>query len=65
MRFPLDLVFLDGEDRVVRLVPGVGSWRVAWGGWRARSVVELAAGWLPDGAVPVGAPAVIAATPGS
>ncbi len=43
MRFPIDVVWLDGADRVVRVrrvVPG----RIAWRVLRARSVVEVGAG---------------------
>ena len=46
MRFALDLVWLDGEGRVVRLDENVGR-RRAKACLRARSVVEVAAG---DGA---------------
>jgi len=48
MRYPLDLVFLDAEWRVVRHVPGVRPGRLCVGGGRrARRVVETAAGWFP------------------
>ena len=43
MRFPIDVVWLDGAERVVRVrrvVPG----RIAWRVLRARSVVEVGAG---------------------
>jgi uncharacterized membrane protein (UPF0127 family) len=47
MRFALDLVFLDRQWRVVRVVLNVrpGQWMV-WGGWRAARVVEAEAGRL-------------------
>ena len=45
MRFPIDATFLDGQGRVVKTVKGVRPWRPwIWGGWRARSVLETAAG---------------------
>ena len=49
MRFPIDVVFLDAEGRVLSVRAGVapGRWMVA-GGRRARTVVEAAAGWLPS-----------------
>ena len=57
MRFPLDLVFLDAEDRPVRTVRGVRPWRLCVrGGPGARSVVEARAGWIaaePGGFPPV------------
>jgi uncharacterized membrane protein (UPF0127 family) len=43
MRFPIDVVFLDREQRVVRVVPNLGPWRTA-GVRKARTVLELAAG---------------------
>jgi uncharacterized protein len=43
MRFPIDAVFLDEEDRVLRIVSGLKPWRVASCGG-AKAVVELAAG---------------------
>lgn len=45
MRYPIDLYFLDADDRLVRTVRAVppGRWFV-FGGWRARRVLECAAG---------------------
>jgi uncharacterized membrane protein (UPF0127 family) len=43
MRFPIDVVFLDRDLRVVRVAADVGPWRLRWGR-RARQVLELAAG---------------------
>jgi hypothetical protein len=43
MRFPIDAVFLDREQRVVRVAPHLGPWRTA-AGKRAKFVLELAAG---------------------
>ena len=31
MRFPIDVVFLDKEDRVVKVVDGIKPWRTAMG----------------------------------
>lgn len=45
MRFPIDATFLDHEGQVVKVVRGIRPWRPwIWGGWRARSVLETAAG---------------------
>lgn len=42
MSFPIDAVFLDASDRVVKVVRGIKPWRpLAWGGWRAKKVLEL------------------------
>jgi uncharacterized membrane protein (UPF0127 family) len=43
MRFPIDVVFLDRELRVVKVVPEVRPWRFAFGRG-ARSALELSAG---------------------
>jgi uncharacterized membrane protein (UPF0127 family) len=43
MRFPIDVVFLDRELRVLGVKPALRPWRAA-GRRRARAVVELAAG---------------------
>jgi uncharacterized protein len=43
MRFPIDVVFLDREQCVVRVVPNLRPWRTA-GVRKARAVLELAAG---------------------
>lgn len=43
MRFPIDVVFLDGENRIVSIVDRLRPWRRA-ASRRARSVLELAAG---------------------
>src|SRR3954467_14389429 len=43
MRFPIDVVFLDGEQRVLDVVPALGPWRMA-ARRGARAVLELAAG---------------------
>jgi uncharacterized membrane protein (UPF0127 family) len=42
MRFPIDVVFVDGQGRIARIVT-LRPWRVA-ACWRARAVLELAAG---------------------
>jgi len=45
MRFPIDATFLDSQDRVVRVVRDIRPWHpFVWGGWRARKVLETAAG---------------------
>ena len=43
MRFPIDVVFLDKDLRVRKVVAEVKPYRLAWGRG-ARSVVELAPG---------------------
>lgn len=43
MRFPIDVVFLDRDLRVVKLVESLRPWRMA-SARRARSTLELATG---------------------
>ncbi len=54
MRFAIDLIFVDRNLKVVKVVRNVRPWRTAFGGRAAHSVFELAAGWLPEDAVGVG-----------
>ena len=45
MRFPIDAVFLDKNLNIVKVVKNIRPWRFfVWGGWRADSVIETAAG---------------------
>jgi uncharacterized membrane protein (UPF0127 family) len=44
MRFRFDAIFLDREGRVVKIVPAMRQWWVAFGGRGARDVLELPAG---------------------
>ena len=45
MRFPIDVLFLDGSGRAVKVVHSLPPWRAAYAAG-ARTVVELAAGAL-------------------
>jgi uncharacterized membrane protein (UPF0127 family) len=42
----LDVVFLDAQNRAVKVVTGLPPFRVCWGGTDARSVLELAVGTI-------------------
>lgn len=46
MRFPIDVLFLDTAGEVVTAVTALPPFRLAWGGWRARTTIELPAGTL-------------------
>ena len=46
MRFPIDALFLDREDRVLRAVHSIRPWRMVPLVWGAAGVVELAPGAL-------------------
>jgi uncharacterized membrane protein (UPF0127 family) len=43
MQFPIDLLFVDRDGEVVRVVRNLEPWRIA-ASWAAHAVVELAAG---------------------
>jgi uncharacterized membrane protein (UPF0127 family) len=43
MRFPIDVVFVDREERVLRVVESMAPWRLA-SERQAHAVIELAAG---------------------
>ncbi len=44
MRFRFDAIFLDADGRVVKIVPAMRPWRVAFGGRGAKDTLELPAG---------------------
>lgn len=43
MRFPIDLVFLDREQKICKLIRNLGTWKIA-GCWQAQATLELATG---------------------
>ena len=45
MRFPLDVIFIDKEQRVVKAVPNLGVWRMS-AARGAADAIEIAAGTL-------------------
>ena len=54
MRFPIDVVFLDRNCRVLHVQPGLSPYRVTGLHWRARCVLELPAGVIARTATSVG-----------
>ena len=53
MRFPIDVLFLDRQGRIVARVMGLRPWR--WAAARAaRTVIEVRSGWLDPELVRVG-----------
>jgi uncharacterized protein len=48
MFFALDMVFLDKDYRVVKVVRNMKPWRHTWWYLRARKVLELPVGVLPQ-----------------
>ena len=59
MRFPIDVVFLDRDLRVVKIAEGVRPWRLATAR-QARAVLELPAGEAAARGVTVGAQLTLA-----
>jgi uncharacterized membrane protein (UPF0127 family) len=56
MRFPIDVIFLDDQQRIVATAVHVQPFRIAWGGWNARTAVELPAGTIEQFDLPLGSP---------
>jgi uncharacterized membrane protein (UPF0127 family) len=54
VRFPIDVIFLDEEMKVVRLVPELRPWKIVGFVRGAKSVVELPAGTLRQKQIVVG-----------
>jgi uncharacterized protein len=54
MRFPIDVVFIDRDSRVLKVAECVKPWRVLLGGKGAHAAVELAGGVLAGAAIKVG-----------
>ena len=48
MRFTIDVVFIDGDNRITRVVPGLVPFRIAFGPRNTAGVLELSAGTLKD-----------------
>jgi uncharacterized protein len=46
MRFAIDLVYLDKENRIVKIIHGLKPYRISLGGFRAHAAIELPAGTL-------------------
>jgi len=53
MRFPIDVVFLDKSDRVVKIVEGIKPWRMALGGG-GKKALELPVGAAAKAGVEAG-----------
>jgi uncharacterized protein len=60
MRFPIDVVFVGRDGRVIKIVERLGGWRIA-AAWDACATVELAAGGARRANVSVGDQLVVEA----
>jgi len=54
MRFPIDAIFLDRRDTVIKVLAGFRPWRVSPIVFRARRVLELPAGAAQEAGVELG-----------
>ena len=54
MRYAIDLVFLDHDRRVTKLVPGLVPWRIVWGASGGKDCIELPSGALSGTGTEVG-----------
>ncbi|HVC04308.1 MAG TPA: DUF192 domain-containing protein [Candidatus Acidoferrales bacterium] len=54
MRFPIDVAFIDKDNRVVRLYHGLRPWRMSRIVRRAKAAIELPSGALAQAGVGVG-----------
>jgi uncharacterized membrane protein (UPF0127 family) len=50
MRFPIDVVFLDRDNVVVKVVHGIKPWRMALGGG-GKNALELPAGTISSAGI--------------
>lgn len=47
MRYSLDVVFLNKENRAVKIIRNLPPWRMTWIYFKAKKTLELPAGQLP------------------
>ena len=48
MKFPIDVIFVDKDLKVVSIFHSLPSWRIIYGGWKGHSVFELKAAQLKN-----------------
>lgn len=46
MRYPLDVVFMDSDNKIVKIIRSIKPWRMTWIYFRASKTLELPAGEL-------------------
>ena len=54
MRFPVDILCLDRNNRIIRSMPSVRPWRVILAGRRTASILELPGGYVRQRGLGVG-----------
>ena len=53
MKFSIDVAFVTRDGVIVKIVPAMAAWRIAWA-WRAHGVVEMGAGAFAGAGTTVG-----------
>jgi len=48
VRFPIDVIFLSGDNQVVKIIKEFKPWRFSFIYFKAKRVLELPAGKIPD-----------------
>lgn len=48
MRYPIDVIFLDRNKKIVKIVRNIKPWRMTWMYWKATSVLEIAGNTLDE-----------------
>ncbi len=48
VRFPIDVIFLNSELKVIKILSGFKPWRFSWIYWRASRVLELPTNTVPE-----------------
>ena len=46
MRYALDVIFLDDDFKIVKVLYGLRPWKMTWMYWRSTQVLEMKAGTL-------------------
>lgn len=65
MRYPIDVVFVDGRGRVTKTVENLRPWRAVWWAAGARDCLELPAGRIGATGTSAGDELSIVPAPGS
>lgn len=47
MRYPLDVAFLNSQNKVIKIIRNLKPWRITWIYFRASKTLEFPAGKLP------------------
>lgn len=47
MRYPLDLLFIGKDNKIIKVIRDMQPWRMTWMYYKSHKVLELKAGTLP------------------